>query len=344
MFSLIALAGTVIFNDAPVALYRAGSSLKDQGIELQNWGSGVAKAADELAFEGVESIRITSRNYFQGGVMAFSRPVDLSSKYSDSNNLLRVVFRMVENSNTISGGGGFGGGSGGRGGGGGGNGGDEGGLFLFSAPVTYGNFYGFGFQRGGGGRGGRGGGAEGGGGTGAAPNAPGKVPSFSFLRLVITTTDDLRSEIYVPAGLANPKDRGWREISVPLQGIKGFGRTNKTIKSIALAIDRLSTFYVGDVRVINDPTPIRGDTNYPDPINVALGSEVTFKARGDAGSTILKITWDFDNSDGIQEEAEGWEVKRRFRRPGNYIVTCTFADKYGLKQAHTSTVKVKVNP
>ena len=53
--------GTILY--APVKL------ILDQGISVKGWGSGTIAETDETAYEGVRSIRISSRNYFQGGVI-----------------------------------------------------------------------------------------------------------------------------------------------------------------------------------------------------------------------------------------------------------------------------------
>jgi PKD repeat protein len=79
-------------------------------------------------------------------------------------------------------------------------------------------------------------------------------------------------------------------------------------------------------------------------MNLALGDTVTFTATGDGGSSILKYSWDFDSADGIQTDAEGRSVQRRFRKAGDFVITLTISDYYGLKAPYTATVKVKVNP
>lgn len=347
MITIAALAAFAALQGGQLPIYRAGVSLKDQGIFLYNWGSGLAKGTDEIAYEGSESVRMLSRNYFQGGVMSFANPVDLSSRFDNKNDLLRIVFHVTDNSTVI------GNAPGGRGSNpdsGGGRGGG-GGLVLFTPDNYYGPTPGFaiGFQRGGRGGGGgedAGGGSAQPGGAQGRPTLPGAVsaPPFSVMRLIVTTTDGLKSEAYLPAGVANPKDRGWREISIPLSGISGLSRTNKVVKALGFSVDRLATFYIGDIRMISDTTPIHGDLNIEDNINVPVDSIVTFKANGDGGSTILRIVWDFDETDGIQEDAEGWEVKRAFRKPGTYVVTCSFTDKYGLKSPLVKKIKIKVNP
>ncbi len=79
-------------------------------------------------------------------------------------------------------------------------------------------------------------------------------------------------------------------------------------------------------------------------INLALGDEITLSASGFGGSSILRFTWDFDDKDGIQVDAEGQSVKHKFRKAGNFVVTMTVSDYYGLKPSYSSTVKVTVNP
>ena len=132
-------------------------------------------------------------------------------------------------------------------------------------------------------------------------------------------------------------------MAVPLQAILGLDRTNKQISAFAVSGDATSTFYVGDLRVINDTTPIRGEPNVRS-INLALGEEVTLTAYGEAGSSILRYTWDFDDADGVQVDAEGQSVKRKFRKAGTYNITLTINDFYGLKQPYTTTIKAVVNP
>jgi hypothetical protein len=161
--------------------------------------------------------------------------------------------------------------------------------------------------------------------------------------LIVTTTDGLKSEVYIPADTSTASENGWKTVSVPLQAITGLDRTNKTVQSIAFAANTIATFYIGDLRVIDDSTPIRGEPNTPE-LNLALGDEFTFSATGFGGSSILKYTWDFDDKDGIQVDAEGQSVTRKFRKAGTYNVTLTISDFYGLKPSYSSKIKVVVNP
>lgn len=163
------------------------------------------------------------------------------------------------------------------------------------------------------------------------------------IRLIVTTSDGKKSEVFVPVENAMASSHGWKSVSIPLQAITGFDRTNKVISEVSFSADATTTFYIGDMRVVNDTTPIRGDVNIHT-LNLALGDSFTFVASGTGGSSPLKYTWDFDDKDGIQVEAEGRAITRRFRKPGTFTITMTVADKYGLKTPYSTTLKVTVNP
>lgn len=342
---LIGLGGAVASQayGQGASLYIPVRSIKDQGIAVRGWGSGTISETDELAYEGTYSIRVSTRNFFQGGIIALSKPVDLASSYANKDNLLRIMYRPADMSMTF--GGPTAGGGGGKGGGA-----DAGGIAgggLAGGGGRPGGFPGGGAGIPGGPRGGQGGpggfpggGLRGGGvpGTGAQADT-----AMTSLRMILTTTDGKKSEIYVPVTTSGSGDRGWKSVAVPLQAIAGFADSNKAVKEIALSGDAVTTFYVGDVRIVNDATPISGDAS-PTMLNLALGDEVTLSGRGFGGSSILKYSWDFDDKDGIQSDAEGQTVNRKFRKPGTYTITLTISDLYGLKAPYKTTIKATVNP
>lgn len=322
MNSLLRTAIGLLALSAVVAnaqsLYNPTRPAKDQGMSFKSWGGGTISETDETGFEGTSSIRVSSRNYFQGGIVTFATPIDLKAAYDDKNNLVQFTLQVPTPS---------GGNSGPIGGGGGGKG-----------P-------GSGLAGGGTDDDPRGAGAPGG--RGQTPTNQGATmtttKSLEMLRLVITTTDGLRSEAFLDLKGKVPDQRGWLKSGIPLQAIAGFGRTNKLIQSIALAGDTSGTFYVGEMNILNDSTPVYGELNEGN-MNLALGDERTLIASGYGGSSPLKFEWDFDAADGIQVDATGQTVKRKFRKPGKYTITLTVTDVYGLKKAHTSTIEVEVNP
>lgn len=348
-------------------IWLPGHHIKDQNITLVPWGSGTIKETDEASSAGGFSLRISTNNYFQGGFVKFGAPVNISKFAAQPDAMLAFTFRtadtVIVNPNGAGGkaggkfGGGFGGGGGGGGlgpiggggaaGGGGGGIGPKGGGGGFSLD----NFDLSGFMPGADGpgfgpslAGGQGvpplkGGGGGGGAAAATATPPAKLGT---VRVVIWTTDGNKSEAYLPLPIVR-KDP-WREVAIPINAINGFAKTNMTISQMAFSGDTTSTFYVGDIKVINDPTPITGEMNAKEDLNLALGDTVTFKATGYGGATILRFTWDWDDSDGIQEDAVGETVQHKFRKPGKFVVTLTIKDYYGLKQPYTAKVHVTVNP
>lgn len=353
-----AAQGTLIY--APVKL------IKDQGISVKGWGSGTVSETDETAYEGTHSIRISSRNFFQGGIISFGSGVDLSKEFQDPSNLLRITYKLADGSVAGGPGGAPGGGlrgpGAGPGGGGGKGGGAAGGGGGGGVGGAAGGAVGGGGTRGGGTQGGPPNGPPGGfpggpgGPPGGFPGAQGGRPggmlgggggagsvSLETMRMIITTTDGKKSEAYVPTESAMSGDRGWLNIAIPLKAISGFDKTNMVVKSIALAPDTTSTFFVGEMRVVGDTTPIRAEVT-PAALNLGVNQEVKFSAVGLGGASILKYEWDFDDADGIQVDATGRTVTRRFRKPGNYTITLTVSDYFGLKKPYTTTIKATVNP
>ena len=107
-----AVAGQAVAQD----LYTSTKSLPDQGISVSAWGSGSVSETDEMAFEGATSIRVSSRNFFQGGIIRFSTPIDLASATAESTNMLQLVLQSPDETITFGGGGAGAAGGGGRGG------------------------------------------------------------------------------------------------------------------------------------------------------------------------------------------------------------------------------------
>jgi hypothetical protein len=300
----------------PTTLYFSAKSIKDQKITLAGWGSGTIAEADGIALAGTSSIRVSSRNYFQGGVMTLGEPTDLAKKFDDKSNLFRLtffledsgwVYGMIDRNQKKSGS----------------NGlialGKGGGPVRFETGVKTDAY--------------------------VTPSIPFK-PKIKQIRMIITTTDGKKSEAYIPIGTSQSAANalGWRCLSIPLQAINGFDRTNKVIQAIALSTDTVATMYLGAIDVVTDDTPIRGEINNVTKLNLALDDEVTLTASGEGGSSVLVYNWDFDDTDGIQIDDEGTAIKHKFRKPGKFNVTLTISDKYGLKKPFVTSFPVVVNP
>jgi hypothetical protein len=300
---VLAVALTLFGRVSAQTFYSPTRPVAEQGIKLTGWGSGTIAETDEAAYEGTASVRVSSRNFFQGGILVFTQPVSVASAFEDKANMLKVVLKAPEQT-----GGGAAAGGGRAGAGDGGEAGMRGGQ---EAP---------------------------GGGAQASPDL-----RLETIRLVIATSDGKRSEAFLDLRGLGADQRGWVSASVPLQAIAGLGESNKEIASIAFSGDAVASFFIGEVSVESDTTPIYADVNH-DELNLALGDSVNFVASGSGGASQLVYEWDFDDSDGVQVDAEGQSIVRVFRKPGEFTVTLRVRDAFSLKEPFTRTIKVVVNP
>ncbi|MCH8275132.1 MAG: hypothetical protein IH851_10115 [Armatimonadetes bacterium] len=301
---------------ANVSLY-GGRPIDGQGIRLLPWGSGSIKDSTDISIAGEHSLRISTASYFQGGVIQWDKPIPVAELAKNKQNLLQVSVYVLE-TKAASG--------------------------RTSGDPTRG-----------GGEMGSGGMMAGGGRTGGTQATGTAVKQMENLRLVIRTSDDKLSEVVIPLATATGATGKWRRLGIPLTAIPGLAKTNQEIVSISLAGDAPATFYLGEIRVVTDQTPIQGYLPHRE-MNLARGDEVVLWATAEAGYSVLVYEWDFDASDGIQVEATGPVLYHRFRIPSYnpdpnvaepakpFIVTLTIRDVHGLKKPWQGTIQVTVNP
>ncbi|MEI6512094.1 MAG: PKD domain-containing protein [bacterium] len=172
------------------------------------------------------------------------------------------------------------------------------------------------------------------------------VKPMKLLRATIMTDDNKRTEIYVPV-VAKKGGAGWSSYGIPLTAFPNFAATSRKIKQLCVFGDIPATFYLGQIRVASDSTSISVDAYGNEglkEINIANNDVALLWAVGDAGPSIIKYTWDFDETDGFQEEAEGATIEHSFRKPGTFVVTVKASDRFGTKKEATSKITVKVAP
>lgn len=301
-----------------VTIYGGGAGAEN-GYTFGPWGAGTAVESKDIARAGGHSIKVTTRGYFSGGQITLDSPVDVKGLAGDPSNLL--VFYVYLPEAATGGGYGTGGGIG----------------------PTVGGPVGGGPTKGGPpgpGPGQTGGGMRGGGQIGTGDTTPISVRN---LRVLISTDDGKLSEAFFRVYRHYHAQSGWHGYALPLAKIPGFDRTNGRINGFRFFADAPTTFYVGEITAINDATPISGEILSMN-TNLARDDEPAFLAIGQGGVTPLLFYWDWDDRDGVQMETEGPAVYHRFRVPGDYTVTLTIADAYGVKKPFQTTIKVTVNP
>ena len=77
-------------------------------------------------------------------------------------------------------------------------------------------------------------------------------------------------------------------------------------------------------------------------VTVDVGHDVYFDGSqsNDPDGSIVKYSWDFDDSDGIQEDATGETTTHQYSSAGTYTVTLTVTDDKGATAADSVAVEV----
>ena len=113
------------------------------------------------------------------------------------------------------------------------------------------------------------------------------------------------------------------------------------LKSIAIFGDKYLQFYIGEATIITDETDI---SVQPLEEQIAFkNNTLTFVADAEGGSSTLRYLWDFDASDGIQDDAEGRVTTKTFDRAGKFKVTLTVVDADGIKRPATTSIDLDVS-
>jgi hypothetical protein len=297
----IAMADTVLYSGQPIA---------STGITLTSWGGGKIEEARDVSLAGGAALKLLTTNLFQGGLISFANPIDLSSAGSSKENVLAIGVWIASSSSAPAGGGGGGGGIG-------------------PSPA---------------GGGGKGGGVSVGGGFESGPPQGGgdsarTAPVMTKVRMVIKTSDGKLSEAIIPVSGSGK----WIRTGIPVAMIPGFSKTNKMVSAIAVSGDAPAYFYVGEIRVLADQTPIQGYLLTGEQ-NLGRGTEITLSGAAESGFCPVEFVWDFNDKDGLQDDSIGQTVSHKFRIPGEFNVTLTIRDLYGVKKPWRGTVKVVVNP
>jgi len=341
------------------------------GIKVTSWGSGEAKSVSEKSYVGPEVLKVTSQGPYQGIVLHLARAVDLpgftiakgscvdlrilpgqvpklTEALGSTRNTRGTPGRAGGTGGTTSGAGTTSGrrGGGTRRGGGGGGGGqgwmDPGaaGDPEFQVTLTGG-------RRGRAGQRGGSAGQQGGGArqptTGANPAAAGpQEKAFTLTRVRVTLFTDAGplTTDSAPVATMEKDKRGWLAVMVPLSKFAGIAEA-KAVSAIGIYADQADVFYLAQVRLVIDHTAVRTMVKAEPSITV-INRVVEFTAEVSGGAIDPECSWDFDNSDGIQKQAVGSKAKFIFKKSGDYMVTCTIADRAGVREPLVKMIGVHV--
>lgn len=176
------------------------------------------------------------------------------------------------------------------------------------------------------------------------------VSPFDRMRFLLTMADGTQYELIRPVSLPPTEDPdAYVPISFPVSAILKKGDAGNRpapagdgakIKSLGIFGDKYQQFQIGEINVVTDDTSI--DVADLEEQIAYTGDELTFAANANGGASTLKYSWDFDDRDGIQEDATGRVVTHVFRNPGKVKVTLTVSDVDGIKQPETKSVELDV--
>lgn len=183
----------------------------------------------------------------------------------------------------------------------------------------------------------------------AAPNATdmyggtGKTgKQVKKLRLALYFEDGHSTESVVELNGFKLGPDGWMGVSYPFAALKGkLDLKEYKIKRLVVTGDGSEPFYIGEIHLFKDRTAFQ--PNAGDEQEVARNYNIVFRGECQSGATPMKYSWDFDDKDGIQEEAIGDLIYHRFNKAGEFTATLTVSDPFGVKESASTTVHVVVN-
>ncbi len=339
-------AAQVVMN-GPV-LYQGDPSAKS-GLKLSSWGSGTVEEDTKGVFgTGTMSLRIITHGLYQGASLQLGKSVDLGPYVDNKYAYLSFVLVPPAAPNATSpasggygapgrGGKGLGGGPGGFPGGPGGFSGGSGGQESGPGGGSYGGY------------GGRG---ESGRLNSTTLSVKYQTPhALQNVRVVLVTSTGHQLEALLPLDSAVAEGQ-WKRLSIPISVIPGIKTDDARIKEVRLFGDTPGVMRIGNIGVIVDETPITVDSLPNRDLARLSAHEFRIVARG--GITPLAASWDWDASDGIQDEAQGLFVTHQFRKESGYdrnsnkildnVVTVTVRDLYGIKKPVTTKFSIHVTP
>lgn len=324
-----------------VTLYR-GDPANAAGIRLAGWGSGLAVDSQTETYSGARSLKVSVDGFYSGARLIFEQPIDLTPQIKDPNGYLELIVKFLPGRikslfGTSDAGGAYGAGGYGAPGGGYGS---PGGLGPGGPP---------------GGRGSGPGAPPGSGPGGGLGGYPGAYGADGTGTPVQPDTRQLRAALIFEGGQAVSGDHPlvtfptpepeWVRVAIPLTSFKTQRRLDTyRLKELRIFGDSPDTFYVGEIRTLSDNDPISIDPL--DEQVVAVGDQVDLLGRAEAGVSALRYSWDFDASNGIQEDAVGPRAKNIFRKQSAegkpFVVTLTVTDLAGVKDPARLTTTIEV--
>jgi hypothetical protein len=183
---------------------------------------------------------------------------------------------------------------------------------------------------------------------------------FEHMRYIIRMVDGRQYEIVRPFELPPTDDpNAYVSFAFPMQtivkaaakmpgGAAKLSGDGAKIASVTICGDKYQQFTLGEAEIMTDDTEI--DVADLDEQIVFFDNDTTFVANAQGGASTLRFSWDFDASDGFQEQAVGRVVTYVYRPRGlspdvqskKFTVTLRVSDIDGIKERKEKTVELEV--
>jgi hypothetical protein len=290
----------------------SGSPSRIEGFTVGDWGSGTSVFTSEMKYNDKQSLKITTKDLGEGARIDIKDPVDLTKAFANPNSFLQLALN-------------FGSPSAGR-------------SLLSGNSVGHNGGMGMG----------RGMGMGMGMGTGmgrtSGPGGQVKNTRPNYIRLMLVLSSGEMLEARAPVAAFGGAATGWMNVNFPLPILKkNLNIEHYLVKRVIVSGDGNGSFYLGEIHTIEDSSSLKaygGESR-----EVSRLDTVKFEATQNSSATPVRYTWDFGESKtGLCEDAVGRTVQHKFRTKGDYTVTLTVSDFFGLKAPATSTLKVRVRP
>ncbi len=166
------------------------------------------------------------------------------------------------------------------------------------------------------------------------------IPKAGLIHFVFVSDTGAKVSVIEPTNPLDPDDN-WVRIAVPLSKFKlPEGTTEFRLKRLIITSDLPATFYLGEIRLVTDSSPIKVGALSSQ--TVAVYDEVLFDPQVEGGVSSLKYAWDFDSTNGIQAEQSGRVGRFIYTRGGDFTVTLTVSDADNIKDPVTVKTTVTV--
>ncbi|MBI3947854.1 MAG: PKD domain-containing protein [Armatimonadetes bacterium] len=302
-------AGFAAAGAAPIILY-SGQSLAAHGITVGGWGGGTAEESTERPMHTDRSLKLKTRDFYQGGRIDLQKPVDLAEVLREPNAYLVMTVQPTMSAQGQGAGMGM----------------PMGGMDPSAGGVGMPPMGGVGMDPG-------------------VQQTQGGVPPIKRFRAVFIGPGGALETHSVGELRFNRGE--WKTFGIPLVGLREKVGRSFPVNRILLSADAPDVVFIGGIDLTTDNQVINAQCQARQTSDIRKNVPVTFTALADSGVTAVRFSWDFDAKNGVQEEAIGPSVRHSFPKPGRYTITLTAAPEEGdwnTKAPSVQTVEIEVVP